>query len=463
MEEQFKKKLSEVKIDWDKEQLWQELEPKLPTKKKRFGWLGLLLFLLLGLGSILWFYPFVADSADDSSLTKEQKAPVDASEDKVYSGQKAEAHIGAIDSHEVESSGGHQEPLKTREQTLAPLQKGKDEVPQNNSTKLITTLVLSQTETPIGKNNMLTPQLEQLPGIRDSINVAKPEFGSLQADKTREDALSSLNTSILSVLPFLDALPFRTLPTPENAPEWKGVPEAKRQLHPGLFLDLAAGIGHLSRNTITAPADSVLRANKKAEKTMLSVAGDLGVGYQFRSGIFFKSGLQYRRILEHLEWGHTEFRDSILPDYEKAYFELVAGGDTVYHAGPTEARVFETRRVFHKNSINIVNIPVEVGFEKQIQRVTLSAHAGLKIAVFAKFKGRVVDAENTLREDLPIDLDNRIGYYFGLGLGYQIKPKTSLFLRSNFEQSPSILMDRARQDYRSYHLFLGIKTYLSGE
>ena len=90
----------------------------------------------------------------------------------------------------------------------------------------------------------------------------------------------------------------------------------------------------------------------------------------------------------------------------------------------------------------------------------MSLEAGLKMAVFSNFKGRLVNPEDVVIDDPIIKLNNRIGYHLGLGLGYQINPKSILFLNSTFEQSPTLAIDRVVQDYQSLNMQLGVKTFL---
>ena len=133
----------------------------------------------------------------------------------------------------------------------------------------------------------------------------------------------------------------------------------------------------------------------------------------------------------------------------------------MFYAGAVNARIIQTRKVFHKNRTTFYSIPLEAGFEKRFGKVYASGRAGVNVTFISTFKGRVVNPEYQVIVDNPgVDLQSALGYYLGLGMGYQINRTLSVFLNGSFEQSPTILINSAEQNYQSFTAQLGIKKFL---
>lgn len=456
MEEQFKRKLSIVKVDWDKEQLWEELEPKLPTKSRKFPWFVLLLFVIASFGMALWLYESVPDTSSNTQLLEGSNLELDGQTDGDILNQKLETAISSVEATEP-SEVEAQIPNRSQigfNQNAQPT--------QSKHPKPIFSLINDTKQATLTKDTS-TAQPNHFSIIRDTSTITYTEKSLVGTTQNR--AFSFSNTgNIKPLLSLPDALSFRVKSNSKALPELEQIPEAGMQQHPGFFLDIIMGGGQPSRSVHFMEQNvdvlPILEKNKAAEKPFLLMGVDLGLGYQLKSGVFIKSGLQYRRIQEHLDWENASTTSSFLPDYEKAFFELRPGGDTLFYSGPVEAQSIETREVFHKNNITIFNIPLEVGFEKKIRRVQFNVFAGGTLGLTTKFTGRVVDLGNEILDYSQVNLDNRIGYYFGLGVGYVIKPKSSIFLAANYEQSPTFLINQAKQDYRSLNIQFGVKTYL---
>lgn len=523
MDEQFINKIKGVKVDWDKEALWEELEPKLPRHKRKFPWLMFLLGLVLVMAIYYGGKAFVI--TEEVPVTSLE---VPAIEDKLVASPASESLIepsSSTTSVLVQSQSSE----KKGEQQLAGLNKNsntpavrKQETPlavtenvQKNTAKAIQRRNRSiQPLSASAENNQTSTVTEANTGnekLDDALTKAitflpNPLMATATADqqtKDQGDVLlvegETLKKKLLSEQPSLEDQFSEPNPKFSSQDHWQpadninGLPAllltevsslektslavgeivlpAQANGRPmvvtknnGLYLELAAGLGGLERTTstdsISGVVSDVLLENKTYELPKFVLAANLGVGYQLENGLFFRSGINYRERHEQLNWkGELEI-DSIKVENDRAYYSLSPLGDTTFYSSESDVLKRSQRQVKHWNRLRSYELPLVIGYVKQKDKFNLRASLGMTLNLSQAFQGRVVDRYDHIVENPAIIVSKKLGYLAGLGVGYQIGGRHQLFLDATCRISPTYEMLAIQQRYTSLNVLIGVRTFL---
>lgn len=471
MEEQLINKIKGIRVDWDKEALWEELEPQLPRPKRKFPWpivlVSLLLIALVFCGRDMMVSAEQAPSVV-SGVDEEAAAVLVPSPTRIA---KTAPSVNTITTAAPRTNDNQPAPARPTEKVLAAKAAGQQ-------TTAATSLPLSTGEAKEASENKRKQGVTKLPQSTSPLSNKTHEEQLLSAFTSLEDQISEPSPKFSSQVSWQPADPVSGLPallvaevvssTKQSAPsgvirfsEGRKISQSPTS---GLFIAVSAGVGSLQRTASTdageAAVNATLLENKAYEVPQFTVGADLGVGYQLANGFFFQSGLHYSVKQEQLNWQSIIKIDSLKYENERAYYSLTPLGDTTFYSGESDLLKISERQVKHWNTLTSYDLPLMVGYGKRRNKFNFQASLGVVLNLSQQFKGRVVNLNNELVENPAISASKKLGYLASLGVGYQVFGRHHLFIDGSYRRSPTYRMQEVEQRYSSYRVQVGVRTFL---
>lgn len=495
MNERLKDKINNVKVDWDKEALWQELEPQLPRRKwiswrSLLGGLVLLMVVLCGRENIVNVHSLKETASDLSvntinneakSVGKGQSSQLIASQNKHPDSKYDSSSSTPINqqAEEVEEVQTHNNTnlRETGYSSSAKLGNGYPEYSTwsanaNESSMLthqhsVTNILATANSDVPAKVPALTLTIPKAPleekRITETSIVVNTAIKGIQLSTSQYETLGT--TSSLPML-WNDRLYSKTAPLTEL--ESKVTPIANKWSGPqrGIYVALSAGIGTLSRSAEAKTLDPVesnaLLENKMQEQTQFNSFGILGIGYQMKSGLFLETGLMYSEKQEQLNWQQIINRDTVEFFNELAYYSKDEFGDTTFYGGFSERFEDTKREIRHWNKLKTYQIPLVVGYDQQLNKFSVRGSLGVIVNVAGNFKGRIIDADQEVVDNPELILRSNFGYLANVGVGYQVLGRHQLFVNAAYHRSPKVELLTIKQYYQSFNVELGLRFSLAG-
>ena len=456
MEEHFKNKLKNHKVDWDKEELLGNLQKELSQKKSRFNRRWLWLLPLLFIGTCWSVSDFNFSSESDANLETTESAEI--SDAKIENNQMdidnatqtvdditviADSDVNDLNENQrtQRTQTTHSTPSKNKETKFgnSNLSKQKSILNQNafvnfNSTLLNSGVVSSKNDFTKIETQNPTKSMALLPNL---------EIGALQLDMEFEPKLT---------LPELDTSPPKEI---ERMVDVKNY----------FFASAGGDVGLINR-TVRSLSDDIdfndaFLENKKTVNARFLLSTNFKIGYQHQSGWSLQSGLGYNNIVEFFKFEDTLGVSSVDVWNEKAYY-LLGPLDTLFLGDTVSLLNAEIRKVQHNNFHTYFNIPIEVGYRHEFGKINVFGTAGISFAFANKFKGResqLLEANIRRVIDNPIyTFKNRIGFQLGCGAEYPFSKRTNAFMKMTYRRTPTLLFSEVgEQFYQSVSLGVGLK------
>ena len=486
MEEHFRNKLKNHKVDWDKEVLLEDLKQQLSQDKKdsEWKWLLLLFFFLIGV-CVIWNYTqplkdhkvtemSVADDPkednkrielDNSGQTVEKEIETSSAKKEVEAKTLPSTAKEAITPTEIKIK----QPVNTSHhyRTSEP-STGKD----NLSLANFSTTKSSVSDAKVGKASLpfVSSSLKSPDNIIASQSLIEPTR-PLSAELTRANTILSMD-----LIPTLGL----KVPNSENDKEVFPSPKMEDILPEEIIVNTpnpfyisgSAGLGVVFRNRkfdlreseIDIESDFLerLEANEKTERTLFILTANLDLGYQHVSGFSLQSGLEYTEINE--VFNHKELKEQEIVPKEKVRYFVVTTTDTLYVLDTVDVLQNEERVVKHFNKHRFYTVPIELGYAFELDKAKLVTRLGMSYTFSHNYEGRMnylfQDGGSLIIENSPefsVELKNRLGLKLGLGLEYPILKQSHFFVNATYRRSPNMSFGRHEQVYHSVALGAGVR------
>ena len=267
-----------------------------------------------------------------------------------------------------------------------------------------------------------------------------------------------------------DDIPFmpiqRTSLTYELDKEVIGLPVPLKANHSSMNLDIEL-LGSVYKTirtleTFSDEFDEYLQLRDETEKLQPAISSGVNFVLTIPNQLRIKSGFHVLKMNERFNYFNPTAEQTEIMEVKDPNTGAVLRADTTRFVGPlTEVA---------NNRLTTFDIPLLIGYEKQIGRFGIGLTGGAFINVFFRNKGTILDPVNFQPIDFSSDnpensLDlfkDKVGvsWYGSLNMAYRINPSLGLVLEPNLRYFPSYFNDPdfvVNQKYLNLGVSLGLR------
>lgn len=416
-EKYIKNNLESARLDWDKEEMWSEIETQLPKNEKPergiLFWLVASLTLVMLLGAGLFF------------MTKTTKATTSKNEHaEIISQIKVNAskvNAQSLTDIKLISELNNVELIETKNQvTLAKdsVNNYKSKAIQNENITigkpaniLTSRLVnISSNDKEYAKKDVVKSVLKSSPELGGNLTINNNiELGKSPLDKRSEleKMIDAHNASVLNArqvnLSLLDRLNHYVINT--DAREFGFTFDNKSTLITPKNNFRAAELfafAHYSllNRTLTDLGDNntLFQARQESEMTLEGLGAQLGYRHFFSPSIYVEAIVEYRRINEVLNFNQKEV-DQIVVDSDTANYYVSFTGETKYVRGENVIDKITTTPFVKYNEHHFISLPIHIGYRKSYKQFDFDFLIGPVLNVYQSYSGDIINDNLLVKED----------------------------------------------------------------
>ena len=487
MEEHFRKKLKNHKVDWNKEELLGSLEQELSQKKSRFNWKLLLLLPLLFIGTCWVITGGDFRSSNSTILSRTESTSINNSARRNSEIDNQVANQTKASSDLIINNSERNQLAKTNHFSLTNNDKYKSEFPINAQSKKSVinsdsnvkpndSIVFFNKKALIIEDSITQNLIPTAINIKQTINSTATQNTEIISSKIRsaysEDQeifkLTGLLPSLeISMIPFDRQVHFKF--PEQNRNSAKSILNIEPvKFKNSFFISSSIEAGAIIHQTTNYPTNDkdfleLLINNEKTESSRFLLSTNLAIGYLDESGWSLQSGLEYNEIMGFFNYSHIN-TDTIRKLNEAAFFILNSNADTLFFSDSSTVVRTEEKIIRHWNKQPYFSIPLEVGYRKAVGKSNVFGTVGISYAFAYNFKGLVnqlnEDGTNEIVENPNFILKSRIGYKLSLGTEIPLIKQTHLFLNVSYRRNPRLAGESKEQFYQSCTFGAGIRAEL---
>lgn len=484
MEEHFKNKLKNHKVDWDKEDLLGNMQKELSQNQSRFNrkwlWLLPLVFIgtCLGLSDNDFFYGNIKQ-LNNAKKPDVNNGEIKNNESVVHDLNQTENQILANKSIVNNSDSNHVKKtnlisLSSNEVLKSEQLNKSNPIFKLNNKEAIKGSDKSNSILKSGflKNNILTDNAAKEINNDNVLNKkhALPNENKISIITNRKISKPIARIPFLKIpkFPFDEALrlnlPVAKMDT-EEPKKIKKMVDVKNYFFANSSVEAGLIYRNMNFQTNNPEPNEESKFNEKTIKSRALLSTNIALGYQHQSGWSLQSGLEYNRIVEFFKMDDTLGFEEIKLLDDKALYFLDANADTLFFSDSATVINSNIRKVRHNNHHSYFNIPVEVGYRRSIGKVNLFGTVGMSYAFAHNFKGREARLFETgiieVLDNPTYSLKNKFGYKISCGVEYPLFQRTHIFMNMAYRRSPKLISREVREQfYQSYSVGLGIRVLI---
>lgn len=473
-EKYIKNNLESARMDWDKEDMWSQIEDQLPKEEpKRFVpfWIFCGGVALLILATTLYF-------TLDKNKNNSQQDELELAEAETSSKTKSDRLTKTVNNDDAIYNIENNTTNATEKQVV----NSESEKPKTPEPKITSNINSKKNQASFTSKS---PFFEDVP-VKESTSKTKAEIvpnADHQGAKASYDAKGNgldveakwqnsnegdIESSLLNRK--LKEASFINWPTVEwasrsldlnfafanNATQILPVPKHK--------LSELYGFGKysiLSRTLKGDASQSELLDQRLNSETVLEGLGlQLGYRHFINRHVFVEAGLEYLRINEKLDF-EQKVSEQIVVQSDTANHYVNYAGVTQYVPGDKVVEKITTTPFLKYNEHHFLMIPVHVGFRLALNKFEVDFTTGPVFNIYQSYKGDIIDTNLLLVEDYsPIEGNSSVlggidvGCHINYNLGKGLAVTSGLGLRKSF--SDFSVDDIIDQSYNSLDLKLGL-------
>lgn len=461
----MKENLESAKMGWDKEAMWNDIEPELePAKKSKkpfFIYLLMGTFVIIAAASF-YFINTSETKIENSIDNKAQVATELKTNNKATSTNiNEEIIITSVIIDEtpqpiINSKADNSFAVPTASESLL-----NDQVVNNSKSQFVQTSSENSSllnADPQDKFNFEKPLT--------SINSASPFKMEKTVTVPQEDqedvAKLEPRNLLLSSLPELGLIPIYHF---ENQNDYQDLSLNLSKIKPlkmnkSLGSRIRAGFYtsyFLINKELSALANaSNITFRNNSETPLEGLSAGLNFEYDLSKNLYLNVGLDYLNITESLDYLEDRIIENTVTSDSAFYFSKPDGSVSYISGESTSSRRTVNQYRLYNQYTNL-SLPILLGFKTEISnKIGAALYAGPSLNLYQNFRGSYVDEEGVVMPITDINNQNIFNdFQLGLNLSWKIKSRTSLCGGLNFRKSlNSISIDQLNE--QSYDLF-GIK------
>ncbi|MEO0724856.1 MAG: hypothetical protein AAFZ63_09970 [Bacteroidota bacterium] len=459
MDNHFKHKLQRFRVDWDKEALWEELEPKLPRPKSRFlryWWVLLPLLFVPACWEELsqWLQ---TDTAIEQSLA--EQAPEVMPPDNDITSAKEEPQVSSSQV-EVQEAVALSPQTELFAATTTSSYHNQRFIPSHTPASPTVGQLYHQSLEHLGNETN-----KALGVVRASTKSDVAKVSNAIKIKTSTNSVANREKmTVTQTLLLKTAMVERekAAEAPLSALTEVSMTRPLRSDDQGVFVNLLAGAGTLQRkDDFTAVEPGIVEYRRQNSERLNPQAAwniQLEAGYRHHSGLSLSTGLGYSQLHEQFNFDGVVREDTFIQTNERARYFVKPSGDTLFLSGPGVYTQLVNRQVLHNNQVSYYQIPLLLAYRFPKRRWDIELTAGVNYLLRSQYQGRISEGFPVSINDEPeIALKRRWGYTMRVGVQYQLLPTTYLYLNTQFVQSPEFLRVDVGQQYQSLGMQVGLQ------
>ncbi len=390
LEDYFKENLENVHTSWDKEAFWDDLEPMLPTKKKRrpiiWFWTGGIAAVLLLTG--LAFCLLNTKETTSSNLEIAKNQAVDNPKDVL--------NVTPITDNKTASKQNK----NTNQKTISTTTKNTND----------------EIKSTVSQNNRI-PKINLIPDNPSLLNAEN----KLIKNYTIADEETIEETPITEVqeTPTLENIPIKKVSTPAllateisplltNEEPLNKIISISKPKKSNISILPLFGVGSVNRTLNSTNTDNELLDLRNNQETTLA-AFNFGVHVRkdWNNGLFLQSGIELSTIHERLNYTQTDIEAVTIQSDTASFYQSFAGA-TLYRKGEIEAQSVTNTHYERHNQFQSLNIPILVGYQRHMGRFNIGLAIGPVINIHRKFKGFAYNDTKQVVAASQIELDQQL-------------------------------------------------------
>lgn len=464
MEEHFKNKLNQHKIDWNKEELLPNLELALLNKKRnsRKVWYILVPLLLL-------IIPFwcTRSSKIPTNMTIVDEVKPNNEQHKINQLQPI-----ILKNHNHQTNSINE--ITSDEAFLNKINytENKPQTLKANTTRANLFTKKSNVKIEITENRMKsTFSFNDELLIEQNLPQAQHSTGNTQTKNilpylNQKEGFEQFDTlvSLPKLKIYLPQLFTPNLPIIDQVKTFGASSNPSSNI--SFFIEPNVKIGLMQRKFWTPYewAEAYIEEKRRLEKSILYNAFSFEVGALLNEKWSMQIGLEYQEMREQFKHDILLNSDTTFIQFDKAYYAVDSNMDTTFFAATRPIIDNEIRKIKHWNKHNYINIPFTIGRRFCIGETMFNASVGISYALRHNFKGRTKGWHETIEENEIFQLKNRIGFQVGIGAEYLIRDNKVLFFKTTLRKHPTlnsfVIEGEYGKSHLSYSIGLGMRFYL---
>jgi len=183
---------------------------------------------------------------------------------------------------------------------------------------------------------------------------------------------------------------------------------------------------------------SLLTLKEETDSGIWGGGTGLEAGLNWNNGFLINSGVEYHLLQSKFDY-FKEGNIQVLKEDELLIIWIdQTTNDTIKtYYGDTLVNAIQTREVVHYNQYKLISIPLELGYQKQFNKMTLGISAGISFNLAFSQSGKTVDKNEEIalfdKTSSFAPLQNfSIGYRLSPYVNYQLSEKTSLSFKPRY-------------------------------
>lgn len=190
-------------------------------------------------------------------------------------------------------------------------------------------------------------------------------------------------------------------------------PLKKKHLRLGIHLNTGLALTNTSLSTSNTERIRLLETRAQAETDLETIDIGLGVLLKHKSGVYLNLGVNYRRSSTRLMFDTEEKGlDTIATRFIVNQISL----DTIFLNNVLTQEITSTKSNTIFNELQVVNIPVRLGYRYRINKWLLDIDAGVLFNIYVKRNGHLTDRTLSFYE---LDIDSFNWFKEKLNLSFQ--------------------------------------------
>lgn len=466
LKDQFKKVYTEEPMEWDKEELWGDIEKELPPvekKKRRFfiwwfaGLFAIAMTLFVNLKHNSGQISEVVNDKKSEEITKSEIIPTQEAQEKrinpATNAPAEEIDLSNEASHKINATSKRND-VKFNDATISTTRQNSNNQDGNNVIR--TTPESKSSNKEIASRNNQYTQIENNGQSLSKINI------SLNANSTTNSTgmlADTLKRDVIKIptLKNIDAIPGWVIYNSNKKKRrslWNYIridKYSQKKSNPTKFFELAIA---LSAGP-TIGSTSTTNSNQQNYVEMLQASKDLqetiGANIMLRRNLstHWKLGLgiNYRRSFEWFNYVQQEESIQEIPTDNAQYY--IANGQQIPVPGTLEETTTTQSLVKTPVKRNYIDLNIELGYMLHLNKSNLYPYLSLNPNVFYRYKGTSLDVNQKILQagderQAPIYKNSNV-HSFSYGIdwnkGLNERLQLSIGLRSTHNVSSSISLD----------------------